>query len=454
MHQASGLPPRDLNTASRAQPGSPTNPDVTQEPTTLVLFTTTFPFGRGEEFIETEVEYLAKRFKTVVVVPNNASTRIRPMPPNAVLDRGLCDLGPLTVTEAMGATAVGRSDVLRELGCILSAPPHVIPHRLREHFAAWARAKRVVSWLRLRFPTQPARTVFYTYWFDVATVGLAIAYRKTAVPMVTRAHGYDVYEDRRRSCSIPFRRLALDAISEVHCVSDHGRHYLARRYPAHAGKLLTSRLGVGKAPSQARASEDGVFRIVSCSYMTPVKRLPLLLDALEELATTLDRTISWVHIGDGPMRVELEARTRRLPASVGVTLTGHLPNDAVKEFYATSPIDAFVNVSASEGVPVSIMEAQSFGIPVVACAVGGVPEIVNDNNGSLLPQGATAEDVARGLASLMDAEVNRRLRKKSAENWATHYDAETNYELFTGHLHNHLRNTDRASKAVSDSARS
>ena len=50
------------------------------------------------------------------------------------------------------------------------------------------------------------------------------------------------------------------------------------------------------------------------------------------------------------------------------------------------PVDLFLTVSANEGIPVSIMEAQSFGIPVIATDVGGISEIVNNVNGSYFLQ--------------------------------------------------------------------
>ena len=54
----------------------------------------------------------------------------------------------------------------------------------------------------------------------------------------------------------------------------------------------------------------------------------------------------------------------------------------------------FINVSSTEGIPVSIMEAMSFGIPVIATAVGGTPEIVNNENGYLLSKDPSAKELA------------------------------------------------------------
>ena len=58
---------------------------------------------------------------------------------------------------------------------------------------------------------------------------------------------------------------------------------------------------------------------------------------------------------------------------------GFQDNEKIMDFYRNNPIDIFINVSTNEGVPVSIMEAISFGIPIIATNVGGTNEIVINN---------------------------------------------------------------------------
>lgn len=101
---------------------------------------------------------------------------------------------------------------------------------------------------------------------------------------------------------------------------------------------------------------------------------------------------------------------------------GFIPNENVQEFYATHTVGAFLNVSESEGVPVSIMEAQSYGIPVIATDVGGTAEIVHDRqNGVLLDSDFSSEDLLRALEIVLN---NREaMGKKAVEIWETKSDA-------------------------------
>jgi glycosyltransferase involved in cell wall biosynthesis len=107
-------------------------------------------------------------------------------------------------------------------------------------------------------------------------------------------------------------------------------------------------------------------------------------------------------------------------------------NRTVLKHYRDNPVDVFVNVSESEGLPVSIMEAQSFGIPVVATAVGGVPEIVNDTTGHLLDANPGPDDVAQAVWRLASRSAEARVQ--ITQHWRERFSAETNYAAFVRSL--------------------
>ncbi len=88
-------------------------------------------------------------------------------------------------------------------------------------------------------------------------------------------------------------------------------------------------------------------------------------------------------------------------------------------------------MSETEGIPVSIMEAQSFGIPVIATSVGGTPEIVNNINGLLLDVNLQPEDLATILYRVhMEKESWDSKRVCSRTSWEMNFNAKTNYRSF------------------------
>ena len=98
-------------------------------------------------------------------------------------------------------------------------------------------------------------------------------------------------------------------------------------------------------------------------------------------------------------------------------------------------MDIFVNVSVSEGTPVSLMEAASCGIPIIATAVGGNKEIVTAESGLLLDPNPSPEEIARAILTLMgDSEAARKRRSASRAIWDGKYNARRNYEAFIERL--------------------
>jgi glycosyltransferase involved in cell wall biosynthesis len=116
--------------------------------------------------------------------------------------------------------------------------------------------------------------------------------------------------------------------------------------------------------------------------------------------------------GDGPDRAAIEDEIAQLGLDGAVELLG--ARDDVAALLAQA--DVFVLPSRSEGMPMSVLEAMAAGLPVVASAVGGMPELVRDGEtGALVPAGDPAA-LARALAPLVtDAELRARLGRGGRE---------------------------------------
>jgi glycosyltransferase involved in cell wall biosynthesis len=109
---------------------------------------------------------------------------------------------------------------------------------------------------------------------------------------------------------------------------------------------------------------------------------------------------------------------------------GDLDTDDVYHFYEDNRIDVFVNASRSEGAPVSIMEAMSFHIPVVAPKVGGIGEMVDHGvNGFLLDVDWSTGDLA-GVLARVDFFKNSQVRRASHDVYVSRYKSESNYVGF------------------------
>ena len=86
----------------------------------------------------------------------------------------------------------------------------------------------------------------------------------------------------------------------------------------------------------------------------------------------------WTHIGEGNLKAKIEKYCSELIPQSNFKFLGQLTNAEVIDYYLSNNIDLFINTSSYEGIPVSIMEAQSFGVPVIATDVGGNTESVRN----------------------------------------------------------------------------
>src|SRR5207237_3250684 len=100
-------------------------------------------------------------------------------------------------------------------------------------------------------------------------------------------------------------------------------------------------------------------------------------------------------VGSGPLLGELRSRARRLNIMDRVRFCGAVPNDTVPAYLALASI--FVLPSLDEGLPRAVLEAMSMRLPVVATAVGGVPEVVRPYETGLIVRPADFRDLAQGL---------------------------------------------------------
>lgn len=403
---------------------------------TVYLFTETYPYpGPDDPFLPAEVSVLSRRMD-VMLIPAIAMTGpVPPLPEGVEFDGRLAEYA---ATPRARSVALARAVISPRLYGELRRqwPLTRSPRAAATTLRRLARAFAVRAWMRRHLGDDLAGSnrVVYTWWSAAYAVGVALALGQSSARLVTRAHGFDLYAEQEVVGFVPFQRTLMERADAVVSVSQAGADYLRSRYPDLGGRITASYLGVEGPHEPSRGSTDGVFRIVSCSSVVPVKRLELLADSLAEMARRHpDLPFEWTHIGGGPMLPDLQHRVAASSVlAERATFVGQVEPDDVRTWLGSHEVDALVNVSASEGLPVALMEAASFGIPMIATAVGGSSEIVDDSCGRLLPADPSVEVVARVLTDFARLSVDERdgIRDASRARWASRFSADTNYEEF------------------------
>jgi len=211
-------------------------------------------------------------------------------------------------------------------------------------------------------------------------------------------------------------RLLLAAVSEVDLVVTMGsgaaRFFAERgvRAPVRviAGGIDARRFPAGTTPP----TEDLVF----VGRLSPVKRVDLFLEAVAKAAARLPR-LSAVVVGDGAERALLETLARRLGLEHTVRFAGVQVD--VGPWLARAR--ALVLTSDSEGLPLSVMEAMTAGLPVIASHVGDLPDLVEDGVNGFLVRERTAEAFAEKIVAVLSSEPLRARLSREAARAARRY---------------------------------
>ncbi|MCI7306397.1 MAG: glycosyltransferase [Trueperella sp.] len=412
----------------------------------LVMLTDNYPFNVGEEFIEQEIDVVCAQFDKVLIIPMRTrradAKQTRALPANAVA------VAPASsVPLPWWATTVLRvPQVLMRAPSLYENCPFKDRTRalIDARFSANAvdlfnQVRKIISKEVL---SQFESVVFYAYWLHTpAAVGVLMRRylmddaRKGVV--VSRAHAYDVDERDSRYKYLPARRFLLDELDHIYPISNYAAQFLRDHGERRPGQIQVRRLGVPEVPVVDRKRSQTVS-ILSCSHMAPYKRIDLMTEAIGELEKR-GWNVHWRHIGESnPDRLAhaRELADRLCPRST-VEFLGHLPNAETRRRYSAPDITLFLNTSDGEGVPVSVMEAQAAGLPVVATAAGGTPEIVRHGvNGAVVPVQTSAAEIADAIEKVAGADdgAYQRMCEAARQTWSQMSNARRQYEDFAQHL--------------------
>jgi glycosyltransferase involved in cell wall biosynthesis len=163
-------------------------------------------------------------------------------------------------------------------------------------------------------------------------------------------------------------------------------------------------------------------KAVTVGRLVPWKQVNGLLEALTEVPK-----LGLVVVGDGPERPRLERRARELGVSDRVYFAGQRSKKEALGLMAAC--DLFVLNSAYEGLPHVVLEAMALGLPVVATAAGGTPEVVRDGETGVLVPGRYGTLGASLSALARDPALRRRLGRAARQWIGERLSAETMIRL-------------------------
>jgi colanic acid/amylovoran biosynthesis glycosyltransferase len=400
----------------------------------VFLFTHSFPFAKvGESFIENELQFASSCNTELTIVPLYSLTTPKPLPEG------------IKIIDKLFSTP--RSRKIRIFTGMFFNP---LFYRLFYYKLSiyknpknWYNALKylyggllIKDFLLRNTQLFPENSILYSFWFNYTVLGFALAREKSShyksCKFYSRAHRYDLYGEEE-GIFIPYREKMFSAVIKVYPGSADGVRFLSAKYPEYADKIELRRLGVLPVTIGQKKNKEENISLISCSNIIPVKRVDLIYESIKHFCdNNQDVKVSWLHIGGGTGMNSLSDLIKSSkPTNLKVSLPGYKMLPEIIEILGNSEFDAFINLSLSEGLPVTLMMAISAGIPVIATDAGGSNEIVTPETGCLLPLSFSPVEFSNSVKYCTD---NQKLRESALQYFQIHFFAEKNYKEFYNNL--------------------
>ena len=416
----------------------------------LIILTRKYPYAFGEPFLESEIDKHIKYYDKILILAQDVSV-------NEKATRFLPESIEYYATATGTRNKMRMRDVLHTPGKFFFSDAIIqdeIKGRkltiLQRMFLSYFKSRcdrlfkeAVMKCKNIDFSGYDQITI-YSYWL-FANAMVAVDFKnylknvcnyKGRIILLSRAHRYDIYEESNKLDYLPCRNYLLSEFDYVYPCSENGTLYIKERMQNTKAGVQTAYLGTrdyGLSPEKC----DGYFHIVSCSRVVKVKGIERMIDDFALLNSESEKIV-WTHIGGGVEGKtgyfeKIKQYAEHKLKNISFEFKGALANTEVYEYYKNNSVDVFVNCSYSEGLPVSLMEAISFGIPVIATDVGGSREIIDqEKNGFLLPQDFKKGQLSQKIEIMLkESSDEKQIRRNEARKlWEKCYCAEKNYTDF------------------------
>lgn len=341
---------------------------------TWFVITAALPTGSVEAFLLPELRALAAHDVEVVVVPVQPRAKVVHTEARALHARIRPLLSPAIAFGAVAAYVRAPRRATRALAALVTRSRS--PAILAKNLAVFPKA----LWLTTLLRRARADHIHAQFASTPATVAY-VAHVITNIPWSVTAHRWDIADNNL---------LAVKGASAsfLRAIDTRGKHLLEHHARA---RVVVLRVGVDiPAVALVAAPARHALRLVVAARLAEVKGHTYLLDAIARVVAA-GHAVHLDVAGDGRLRAALERHARALDLAAHVTFLGTLDHADLLARMARGDWDAAVlpsieNARDWEGIPIALVEAMAAGIPVIATATGGIPELVAPDAGVLVPQ--------------------------------------------------------------------
>jgi colanic acid/amylovoran biosynthesis glycosyltransferase len=389
------------------------------------MITSTFPYGEGEDFFEAEVRGLIASGLNVIILP---------VWPRGSIRQGSSDLKQLTLNRYGISLYVFCATFFRllyqELRSTNRRRFNLVTRCLRESIAAAyaPQLSKKMSDLEISH--------IHAYWSSGPAMLAMGTSRLTNINWSFTGHSGDLIE------GVDLNKKAKSS-SGIRVISKRSEWILKQKAEKTKSPEIIH-LGV-KVPSKVVAFENSSdFNVACVGNLIPIKNHVTLIEAIK-IVQSGGLSFSVDFVGAGPLENDLKKSVKALGLENSITFRGQIDHAQLMMEYSQAKYHLVILASGiassgqQEGIPVSLMEAMSYGIPVVSTDTGGIPELVTKELDLLIPSNdpwAMGSKILEIMNMTIDqrAHLGRRCRTRVVKDFNVVLTSERYAEWLTSHL--------------------
>ena len=313
--------------------------------------------------------------------------------------------------------ATGEEDFLTEQARKTGIEVRVLNH-LKRPIKFLEDKKAYTECIELFLDVKP--DLIHSHSSKAGVIGRLAAWR-LGIPSLFTAHGWAFTEGApllQRAYGFAIESLLCRLVGSVITVSELDFKLASRYKVGPAAKRFLVQNGVRQPEHIGHKIEHEALQIVSIGRLNESqKNQSMLIDVLAELDFPYEAKL----IGEGASRQQLENQIQHK----GLQNQIHLTGEVIDTSHYLANTDIFVLTSNYEGLPLSILEAMSYGLPIVACDVGGVKEAVLDRENGLLSKRGDVQALTQNIKILAgDSKLRARYGARSLQHYQDKFTAE------------------------------
>ncbi len=378
----------------------------------IAIITVEAPWGRKETFITSEM--LAMKEEDLLIIPRNPTKEVFHKEAQSLLDNAIWL--PLISPHMIGAfllSLLTSSHLWKIMGVIF------------RHSRTWRiLLKNLVVMPKAVFITrlliEKNIKHIHAHWGSTTATMAYVTSQLTGIPWSFTLHRWDITENNMLKEKVKSAEFAR-------CISETGRRetlqIVGREF---ADKIDLIHMGVNvpylsTVPFSNSMGERNFFTVACPANLIEVKGHQFLINACFLLARKGVTNFQCLLFGGGPLRRRIRDKIHELGLQEHVKMPGSVPHEKLMEMYKNGKVDIVILPSIhtsqgdKEGIPVALMEAMAYRIPVISTNTGGIPELLSDDAGFMVEE-KNAKQLADAIESLVtDSRLASEIGQKGYE---------------------------------------